>query len=740
MLTNTLRCSSLIAWLLAGLAAQAPKAPKLLEPIDLFRLDYFLVAGAEDPRFWLDATHYAVLDGGKAAPGRAVANWSVVDAKDGSRASLVDGKRLRGELKTLLPAVAAEALEAALAEAGNWTWDANHTRFVLSVHGDLLLGGRDGAVQRLTDSPAVEESCVSFAPDGAAVAWVAGNNLWLATTADGAVRALTTEGNDHLFYGRLDWVYQEELYGRGNFQAYWWSPDSARIALLRLDESPVPEFVLVDDQPARPKVERVHYPKAGEANPNVDLGILDVRDGSTRWCDLEAYPIADRLIVRVTWAPASNRVLFQLQDRAQTWLDLMAVDAATGVVTRQWRETSDCWVEAGPEPRFLADGSYLWLSERDGCRHVYHYTAGGDLQAQLTRGEWQVKEIVDVDAAAGCAFVLADKDSPLETHLYRLQLEDGELQRITKGRGTFAVSMAPDHATFVARWSSAETPPSVTVRDLDDRVLREVAAPRGSTLRGFALGRPEFVQVPTRDGFLMEAMLIKPADFDATRRYPIVQHTYSGPHTPRVRDEWGGADLLWHHYLAQRGHVVFVCDNRSASGKGRKHARACWRQLGQSELADLSDAVDWLGQQPFADTSRVALWGWSYGGFQTLYNLTHSQRWKCGIAVNAVTDWRNYDTIYTERYQGLPADNAAGYDASSVVAAVGNLSGHLLLIAAAMDDNVHMQNSLQFLRAMQAAGKDCDFMVYPGVRHGIEDLQQQIHLRRRMERFLKERL
>jgi dipeptidyl-peptidase-4 len=267
-----------------------------------------------------------------------------------------------------------------------------------------------------------------------------------------------------------------------------------------------------------------------------------------------------------------------------------------------------------------------------------------------------------------------------------------------------------------------------------------VATSKTQLLQPFQLSEPEFLQIATRDGFAMEAMLIKPVGFAAGVRYPVLQCNYSGPHTPRVRDEWQGRDYLWNAMLAQQGFLVFACDNRSASGKGRKYAKACWRDLGRSELRDLEDGVKYLVEQGMADAAHVAIWGWSYGGYQTCFNLTHSRTWNCGIAVNAVTDWRNYDTIYTERYLGLPTTNQKGYDSSSVVAAAGKLQGRLMLVAAAMDDNVHLQNSLQLLAALQQNQKDCDFMIYPGVRHGIEDLQQQMHLFTRMTRFLKENL
>ncbi|MBL9076571.1 MAG: S9 family peptidase [Planctomycetes bacterium] len=734
MFRSLVACTFAVLPLAAQEAAAEPK-PKLLQPIDLFRLEYLMVLPAETPVDWLDAERYLVFDAGpKAMPGQGVPRWSAVEARTGKRTPYVDHAALLQGLAGVADA------EAALADDEAWIWNEDHTRFVVDVGGDLFAGGLDGKVVRLSQTPDEPEVGVTLSPDGRSVAFIAGHDLHVVAADGGEVRALTEGGNDDLFFGRLDWVYQEELYGRGNFQGYWWSPDSTRIALLRLDEAPVQEFVIVGDWPARPPIERTNYPKVGEPNPIVDVGVIDVATGATRWCDLSAYPAADRLVVRVTWAPDSAEVVFQVQNREQTWLDLLAADAASGAVRKLWREDSDCWVEAGPEPEWLADGAeFLWLSERDGFRHVWRFARSGEPRGRLTEGEWQVKAIVDVDEANGCIHVTADKDSPLQTHLYRVPLAGGPPQRITQGRGTHDVRFAPDHRTFVTTWSDAETPPCTTLRDLDDQVLRAIATSKPQLLARHAPVTPRFVQVPTRDGFPMEAVLLEPRDRAAGKPFPVVQFTYSGPHTPRVRDEWGSRDQLWHQLLVQRGYTVFVCDNRSASGKGRRFARACWRQPGQSELQDLEDSVDWLVAQG-ADPQRIAIWGWSYGGYQTLYNLTHSTKWQVGIAVNPVTDWRNYDTIYTERYFGLPTTNADGYARGSVVEAAANLHGHLLLLCGAMDDNVHMQNSLQFLHALQQAGKDCDFMVYPRVRHGIEDLQQQLHLWARFERFLAEHL
>lgn len=717
-------------------------AQQELQPLDMFRLNFFMTMGAEAPVAWLDTESYLAFDAGPSGA-RGLSHWWQVAARTGERERYVDKGALSSKLKSVL---GAKADLSGLESESAWKWSDDHSRFVVNVGGDLFSSGLDGDAVRLTETPDSEEVGVRFSPDGDSVAFVESYNLHVVPAAGGKVRALTTEGHSDLFYGRLDWVYQEELYGRGNFQGYWWSPDSAQIALLKLDESPVEEFVLVSDVPARPTVERTNYPKVGEPNPVVEIGAITIADGKTQWFDVSDYPAEDRLIVRVTWAPDSEEVLFQVQNREQTWLDMRAGSVASGKSRLLFRETSDCWVEADPEPVWIDDGrAFLWLSERDGFKHVYRYGRLGETQGRLTEGEWQVKEILSVDEGKNCAFVLSDKDSPLQTHLYQLSLiEPGVaspgMRRITKGRGTHDVTMLPGNQAFVTEWSDADTPPCTYLRDLDNLDLRVIAKSKPDLMKRYGITKQEFVQVKTRDGFPMEAWIIKPHDFDESKQYPVVQFTYSGPHTPRVRDRWGSRDYLWHQLLAQRGYVVFCCDNRSASGKGRKYAKACWRNLGQSELRDLEDGIDWLAQKPWVDGKRVAIWGWSYGGYQTLYNLTHSKKWAAGIAVNPVTDWRLYDTIYTERYGGLPSNNKDGYEQGSVTNAAKDLHGKLMLIAGAMDDNVHMQNSLQFLHAMQKAQKDCDFMVYPRVRHGIGDLQQQVHLFTRFAKFLKENL
>ncbi|MEC7584484.1 MAG: S9 family peptidase [Planctomycetota bacterium] len=721
------------ALLVTGLFAQQARQ---LEPIDMFRLPYFALSPSEEPHGWLDANQYLVFDPGRPAV-QGPRNWYTVDARSGEREMWIERAAIAKALTGF--GVAKEDLEA-LDDDSHWLFSEDHQRFVLDLANDLFTGTPGGELRRLTDTPDQDEEIVLFSPSGDRVSFVRDYNLYVMSLETGEEVAITKDGHADRFFGKLDWVYQEEVFGRGNFVATWWSPDGQHVAFLDLDESPVKEFTLVSDTPARPEMEVTNYPKAGEDNPKVWLCVAPAEGGEIKRFDLSAYPEEDRLIVRVTWTPDSKELFFQVTDRQQTWLDMLAADVATGQVRQVFRETSDCWVEPGPEPRWISDEQFLWVSERDGYRHIYRYSRDGSELGRLTSGEWLVQEVVAVDTDNEQVWFLANRSSPLQKQLYRVPLAGGEIKQVTEGRGYHSVEMAPGCALFLDEWSSIADPPREVVMTAEGEEVRAISLPKMEVMAPYDLQPVEFLQVPTRDGFAMEAMIIKPVGYEEGKAYPVVQFTYSGPHAPRVRDRWMSRDYIWHQLLAQRGYLVFVCDNRSASGKGRKYAKACWRDLGSSELRDLEDSVKWLVEKGYGEADRIGIWGWSYGGYQTLYNMTHSKAWKCGIAVNAVTDWRNYDTIYTERYMGLPDENKEGYARSSVLDAAPRLSGPLLLVAAVMDDNVHMQNSLQFLYQLQMAGKDCDFMLYPRVRHGIESLEQQIHLFRRMLAFWQENL
>jgi dipeptidyl aminopeptidase/acylaminoacyl peptidase len=628
----------------------------------------------------------------------------------------------------------------ALANRTNFDFNSDASAALISHDDDLYCYDfAQGKAMRLTTTPEPEEHA-SFSPDGKRVAFVRKHNLYVVDVGTAQERALTTDGNDKLLFGELDWVYQEELYGRGNFKGYWWSPDSSRIALLRLDESDVKPFTVVDHIPVRQELEVSPYPKAGDPNPTVALGTVAAAGGPVHWMDISQYESVQPLIVRAGWTPDSRRVMFQVQNREQTWLDLVTADPESGRAQRVLREASSGWVEVLGVPRWLDDGSFLWLSERSGSRHIYRITADGSDTKPLTAGPWEVQGLEGIDPENGWVYFTAIKDSPVGTHVYRVRLDGSSMERLTQRPGNHAASFDDSFGFFFDTFSDAHTPPQVWLCAADGTAVRAIEPNPADHLRHYRINRPEFRQIEARDGFQLETMLIRPPDFDPSKKYPVLCYVYSGPQAPVVRDRWGGSTYLWHQMLAQEGYVIWMCDNRSASTKGIAAALRIHRNLGQYELEDIEDGLAWLKRQPWVDHERIGIWGWSYGGYMTCYALTHSKEFKLGIAGAPVTDWRNYDTIYTERYMGLPENNEQGYKTSSAVEAAANLHGRLLLIHGTVDDNVHLSNTIQLAGALQRAGKQFDLMLYPKSRHGVTDPHQVRHMRELMTRFIRQNL
>jgi dipeptidyl-peptidase-4 len=658
-----------------------------------------------------------------------------VNALTGESAPFVDTAKIAAALQGAgVPADDAKGL------AGNPFLSLNPAQngALFDHKGDLYYAPLDGgAAKRLTNTKD-EELEGEFSPNGAMVSFVRGYNLYVVDLATGREKALTRDGNANLLNGYLDWVYEEELYGRGNKRGYWWSPDSKSIAYLRTDEAPVPKFVVVDHIPTRQLIEDTPYPKAGDPNPLVKLGVADVKSGKSVWADNKQYKPEDLLISRVAWSPDSLRVIYQAQDRAQTFLDMNAANARDGKVTRLFQETTKAWVEADDNPFWLKDGSFLWRSERTGWKHIYHFAADGKLLKQVTDGPWEARTLDAVDEAGGWIYFTATKDSHIGENAYRVKTDGSNLTRLTAGAGAHAASFNADGSLFFDRWSDINTPPQMRLYKGDGSLLRVLEENKSgpATLGKYKLGKAEFVQVKTRDGFPMEAMMIKPPDFDPNKKYPVWSYTYSGPHAPQVRNAWGGARFMWHQMLAQKGYIIWVCDNRTASGKGAESVWPGYKRLGELELQDLEDGVNYLKAQPFVDGSRIGLWGWSYGGFMTSYALTHSNSFKVGIAGGSVTAWELYDSIYTERYMQTPQKNPEGYRRTAPLRSAANLNGKLLLIHGAIDDNVHMQNTMKFAYELQKAGKPFNLMAYPKARHGVTDPAQVKHMYSMMTDFI----
>lgn len=713
------RRSILLLFIVTSVAVQAIGQNKLLTIDDIFdpgkRVNFNGTPAS--PRWLNDGAHYLVVSKERNAFPRLLK----VNAVTGTSQPFYDAAKMEAAFAAL-PGFGKDDARR-LANQTSYQLNPTETGVLINFANDIFYYefGADRAV-RLTSNPD-EEVGEGFSPDGRMVSFVRGNNLYVEDLGmQRRERALTNDGSAKILNGRLDWVYQEELYGRGNFGAYWWSPDSTRIAFLRIDEHPVPEFPVVDHIPLHQTLELTPYPKAGDPNPTVKLGMVNAAGGEVQWADTYKYPAEDLLIVRVGWFPDGKKVWYQAQNREQTFLDLNSASPGDGKSSTMFRETSKAWVEVVDEGlRWLKDGSFLWLSSRDGWQHIYHYGADGKLVRQITKGDWDVRSLDEVDEGKGIIYFTGSEHSYIANDVYSIKLDGSGMTRVTTTEGNHRAAFNSNASHFLDFWNDANTPTQVRLYDTTGKLVRVIDENKVDALKQYKLGKTEFLTVKTRDGFTMEAMMIKPPDFDPSKKYPVWSYNYSGPQSQSVRNAWGGPRYMWHQMLAQKGYIIWIVDNRSASNKGVQSAWPVYKNLGELELRDLEDGFAWLKTQPYVDGSRIGLWGWSYGGYMSSYALTHSQTFKIGIAGGTVADWRHYDTIYTERLMQTPQHNPEGYKKSSPVHNAKDLHGKLLLIHGAIDDNVHMANTIQFLYELQKSGKQVQLMVYPKSRHGITD-------------------
>jgi dipeptidyl-peptidase 4 len=722
----------LVCVLLHGAATQAQNKSLTIDDIfDPVKRVNFSGTPAS-PRWLKDGLHYLVASKDRNATPRLLK----VNALTGKTEPFYDAAKMEAAFAAL-PGFNKEVAHR-LANQTFYQLNPAETGVLINQANDLFYYelGSDRAL-RLTSNPD-EEVGEAFSPDGRMVSFIRGNNLYVEDLSmQRRERALTSDGSPKLLNGRLDWVYQEEVYGRGNYGAYWWSPDSTRIAFLQIDEHPVPDFVVVDHIPYDQRVEDTPYPKAGDPNPIVKLGVVNAAGGEARWVDTYKYPAEDLLIVRVGWTPDGRKVIYQAQNREQSFLDLNYANADDGKSATIFRESSKAWVEVVDDGlRYLKDGSFLWLSDRSGWRHIYHYASDGKLVNQVTNGDWDVRSIDEVDEGKGTVYFSASEHSFIANHEYSIKLDGSALNQLTMTEGNHRSLFNANASHFIDFWNDVNTPTQVNLYDAAGKLVRAIDENKVDALKQYKLGKVEFLQVKTRDGFTMEAMMIKPPDFDPAKKYPVMSYTYSGPQSQSVRNTWGGTRYLWHQMLAQKGYIIWICDNRTASNKGVNSAWPLYKNFGELELRDLEDGYAWLKTQPYVDGSRIGLWGWSYGGFMTSYSLTHSQTFKIGIAGGTVSDWRNYDSIYTERYMKTPQNNMDGYQKSAPAHFAKDLHGKLLLIHGAIDDNVHMANTMQFLYELQKSGKQVQVMLYPKSRHGVTDPVLVKHMQQMMTDFI----
>ena len=592
-------------------------------------------------------------------------------------------------------------------------WLPSGQQLLLAVGGDLFLFSLDSLKwEQLTATPEAERD-PKLSPDGTRVAFRRMHDLYVLEISSRKVMRLTEDGSATLLNGELDWVYPEEL-DLGT--AYWWSPDSRHIAYLQFDIAR--EFVYPQVSLTGPRgiAEPERYPQAGTPNPYVHLGIVPAGGGATHWMDV-GDP-RDALFARVYWTPDSMKLAVKRFNRVQNMLDLLLVDAVSGTSRPIVREADPYWINNNDLFQFLSNGDFLWGSERDGFQHLYLYGQDGKLRKRLTEGNWEVTELAGVDEAHQKVYFLSSEASPLERQLYSIGLNGRDRRRITQGEGTHSVSMSRDASYYMDTFSSLTQPSSRTLHTIDGAEWAVYRAADRELTNEYDVLPAEIVSFKNSSETLLYGRLIKPANFRAGQKYPVVVMVYGGPGAQSVRNAWSGA--TWEQVLAHRGFVIWQLDNRGSKGRGHAFETPLYHRMGKTELADQLEGIRYLIGQGFVDPARVGMYGWSYGGYMTLYSLLNSpETFRAGIAGAPVTNWRNYDTIYTERYMGLPAENAQGYSASSAATYAEKLQAKLLIVHNFEDDNVLFQNTMQMATALERAGKLFDMVIYPQKTHGV---------------------
>jgi dipeptidyl-peptidase 4 len=677
--------------------------------------------------------------------------WAV-DAATGQKRVLVDARHLRDVL--LPPASRGQQTGLGRVAPPRYLWAPGGQALLFISAKELfwydlrtesaknLLGeGKESAGE------AADIDDAKISPDGRWVSFLREHDVWVVSSAGGAdARQLTRGGTEEIRNGELDWVYPEEL-DLGT--AYWWAPDSSKIALLQLDERAVQKYPLVDELPYAPTVTEERFPEAGSPNPVARVGVVDVAGGEVRWMDTGSDQTA--LLARVAWLADSRRVAIERLNRVQNRLDLLFADAGSGKCESILTEQDKYWINLsgngfGPDASgnlyFLADGKrFLWSSERSGFRHLYLYDLAGKQLAQITRGNWEVADVAKIDEQAQAIYFTSTQKSPIERQFYRVAFSGGEPVELTHEQGTHGVSMAPDGKHFLDTYSTAMTPPQQRLYNADGSVVSTLEENKVAELESYHLQPEEFFTVPGADGTPLDAAMIKPNGFDASRKYPVIVMVYGGPHVQVVRDGWGYSTFLWNEMMAEKGFVIFMLDNRGSSGRGHNFETPIYHHFGSAELADQVAGVKWLAKQPYVDSTRVGIWGWSFGGYMTCEAMLRAgDVFKAGFAGAPVTDWRRYDTIYTERYMGTPQDNSDGYRDSSPVNFAAGLKGKLLIAHATGDDNVHFSNSVALEEKFVDAQKYAEFLIYADRGHGISDRPARLHVFNRVTQFFVENL
>lgn len=578
----------------------------------------------------------------------------------------------------------------------------------------------------------------SLSPDGTQVAYVRDNNIYIFNIADNTTIQITEDGEKNkIINGVTDWVYEEEF---AFVRAFEWNSDGSKLAFIRFDESLVPEFSMDVYGSDLYQTQTVFkYPKAGEENAVVSLHMLDVNSGSITEIDLnDPY-----YIPRIKWMNHPNFLSVQTLNRHQNNLKLVQVNATSGTTKTLLEETDEAYLDVTDNLTFLKDDSFIWTSEQDGYNHIYLYDSSGKLKSQVTNGPWEVTRYYGYDSKSGRIFYQSTENGSINRDVYSIRSNGKGKKRLTAALGRNSADFSADFTYFINSYSSATTPPTFTLHQastgkkikdiLDNNHLLE-------KLAAYTLSPKEFSTIAI-NGNELNMWMIKPADFDPNKKYPLFMTQYSGPGSQSVSNSWMGSNDYWYQMLANEGYIVVCVDGRGTGYKGAQFKKVTYRELGKYEVEDQIDAAKKLSELPYIDEERTGIWGWSYGGFMsTNCLLKGNDTFEMAIAVAPVTSWRFYDTIYTERFMRTPQENPSGYDENSPFNYPELLKGKYLLVHGSSDDNVHVQNAMRMVEALVQANKQFEWAIYPDKNHGIYGGNTRLHLYTKMTNFIKENL
>lgn len=672
--------------------------------------------------------------------------WNQVDLETHAESPWPTAERLREQLAAL-DGIDQEQAKSAANRAVQQL-ESTEDQVLVRVDKSLAIVSANSPARWLTrDATAWQDATLD--PTDRFVAYTRDGNLFVLDARRGKQWQFSNDGSDTLLNGRLDWTYQEEIYGRGNYRGFWFSPDGNWLAMLRIDIAGIEPYLLASSTSDRGRGAVSRYPKAGDPIPHASLIVWDLRrldSGSVPPPRLiaQSNPSQERIITGVWWHAHRGDLWYCVTDRLQTWRELRVLETEA-MLGGNWesrlvlREESPAWVEPAPQPGWLPDGGLIWRSELPtGRTRLYRLASQGQMVTPLTPDHFDVREFF-VSPQADFVLVTGDLERrTVEQHVYRVAIQgesaDVSLTRLTHQPGWHSVSLSPDGRWLLDQSSSATSPTALAILASDGSRNWELAS---SPLRlSKPLRDPRFFAVDVGDGISVPAMLVRPSATNQ-QKVPVLIEVYGGPQAPMVVDRWSGTRSLYRELLAREGIATLIVDNRSSAGRGLADTWTIRGRVGEVECEDLKRAVQWLKSQPWVASDRLAIRGWSFGGFLTLYAMTHSDAFAAGIAGGSVTDWREYDAFYTERYMGLPQENAEGYRVTAPVGFANQLHGSVLLIHGEADDNVHPSGTLRMARALQQAGKDFQLMIYPEEAHAIRETKNLWHLSQMTHQFLK---